>query len=119
MLPLRSSATGAEGVQALPRSLLLNLPLGEEELISGAAVMLDEAHVAVVGFPHPSVGHCKGDAPSLILIFQLILWGCAILSLYILIMKADVIGHVTHFAKKIKTIPSRVHHCVMWSSIKG
>ncbi|XP_051751822.1 nucleolar protein 11-like [Ctenopharyngodon idella] len=59
VLPLRSSATGAEGVQALPRSLLLSLPLGEEELISGAAVMLDEAHVAVVGFPHPSAGHCK------------------------------------------------------------
>lgn len=73
VLPLRSSATGAEGVQALPRSLLLSLPLGEEELISGAAVMLDEAHVAVVGFPHPSAGHCKGDAPSLILIFHLIL----------------------------------------------
>ncbi|KAK9973171.1 hypothetical protein ABG768_023914 [Culter alburnus] len=59
VLPLRSSATGAEGVQALPRSLLLNLPLGEEELISGAAVVLDEAHVAVVGSPHPSAGHCK------------------------------------------------------------
>ncbi|CAM4623362.1 unnamed protein product [Leuciscus chuanchicus] len=59
VLPLRSSATRAEGVQALPRSLRLNLPLGEEELISGAAVVLDEAHVAVVGFPHPSAGTCK------------------------------------------------------------
>ncbi|KAK7155155.1 hypothetical protein R3I93_009947 [Phoxinus phoxinus] len=59
VLPLRISATGAEGVQALPRSLRLSLPLGEEELISGAAVVLDEAHVAVVGFPHPSAGTCK------------------------------------------------------------
>jgi len=59
-LPLRSSATVAEGVQALPRSLRLNLPLGEEELKSGAAVVLDEAHVAVVGFPHLSAGSCKG-----------------------------------------------------------
>ncbi|XP_067315570.1 nucleolar protein 11-like [Pseudorasbora parva] len=59
VLPLRSSATGAEGVQALPRSLCLNLPLGQEKLISGAAVALDEAHVAVVGFPHPSAGACK------------------------------------------------------------
>lgn len=72
MLPLRSSATGAEVFQALPRSLCLSLPLGEEELISGAAVVLDEAHVAVVGFPHPSAGACKGDAPSLILIFHFI-----------------------------------------------
>lgn len=59
VLPLRSSATGAEVFQALPRSLCLSLPLGEEELISGAAVVLDEAHVAVVGFPHPSAGACK------------------------------------------------------------
>uniref|UniRef100_A0A671PBA6 Nucleolar protein 11 n=1 Tax=Sinocyclocheilus anshuiensis TaxID=1608454 RepID=A0A671PBA6_9TELE len=55
VLPFRSSSTGAEGVQALSRSLCLSLPLGEEKLMSGAAVVLDEAHVAVVGFPHPSL----------------------------------------------------------------
>uniref|UniRef100_A0A672RAQ8 Nucleolar protein 11 n=1 Tax=Sinocyclocheilus grahami TaxID=75366 RepID=A0A672RAQ8_SINGR len=59
VLPFRSSSTGAEGVQALSRSLCLSLPLGEEKLMSGAAVVLDEAHVAVVGFPHPSAGACK------------------------------------------------------------
>ncbi|XP_077055225.1 nucleolar protein 11-like isoform X2 [Siphateles boraxobius] len=59
VLPVRSSPTGAEGVQALPRSLRLSLPLGDEELISGATVVLDEAHVAVVGFPHPSARTCK------------------------------------------------------------
>uniref|UniRef100_A0A673J2J1 Nucleolar protein 11-like n=1 Tax=Sinocyclocheilus rhinocerous TaxID=307959 RepID=A0A673J2J1_9TELE len=59
VLPFRSSSTGAEVVQALSRSLCLSLPLGEEKLMSGAAVVLDEAHVAVVGFPHPSAGACK------------------------------------------------------------
>uniref|UniRef100_A0A8C2HKG5 Nucleolar protein 11 n=2 Tax=Cyprinus carpio TaxID=7962 RepID=A0A8C2HKG5_CYPCA len=55
VLPFRSSSTGAEGVQALSCSLCLSLPLGEEKLMSGAAVVLDEAHVAVIGFPHPSL----------------------------------------------------------------
>lgn len=64
VLPLRSSSTGAEGVLALSRSLCLSLPLGEEKLMSGAVVVLDEAHVAVVGFPHPSAGACKGDSSS-------------------------------------------------------
>ncbi len=64
VLPLRSSSTGAEGVLALSRSLCLSLPLGEEKLVSGAVVVLDEAHVAVVGFPHPSAGACKGDSSS-------------------------------------------------------
>uniref|UniRef100_A0A8C1S570 Nucleolar protein 11 n=1 Tax=Cyprinus carpio TaxID=7962 RepID=A0A8C1S570_CYPCA len=59
VLPFRSSSTGAEGVQALSCSLCLSLPLGEEKLMSGAAVVLDEAHVAVIGFPHPSAGACK------------------------------------------------------------
>uniref|UniRef100_A0A671QBY3 Nucleolar protein 11-like n=1 Tax=Sinocyclocheilus anshuiensis TaxID=1608454 RepID=A0A671QBY3_9TELE len=59
VLPLRRSSTGAEGVLALSRSLCLSLPLGEEKLMSGAVVVLDEAHVAVVGFPHPSAGPCK------------------------------------------------------------
>lgn len=59
VLSLRSSSTGAEGVLALSRSLCLSLPLGEEKIMSGAVVVLDEAHVAVVGFPHPSAGACK------------------------------------------------------------
>ncbi|XP_043098524.1 nucleolar protein 11-like isoform X2 [Puntigrus tetrazona] len=59
VLPLRSLSTGAEGVLALSRSLCLCLPLGEEKLMSGAVVVLDDAHVAVVGFPHPSAGACK------------------------------------------------------------
>lgn len=59
VLPLRSSVSEAEAVQALPRSLCLSLPLGEQELTSGAAVVLDEAHAAVVGFPHPSAGAGK------------------------------------------------------------
>uniref|UniRef100_A0A4W5PWR2 Nucleolar protein 11 n=1 Tax=Hucho hucho TaxID=62062 RepID=A0A4W5PWR2_9TELE len=45
---------GPEGVQALPRSLRLRLPVGEGELGAASAVALDEAHVAVVGMPHPS-----------------------------------------------------------------
>uniref|UniRef100_A0A671Q7B8 Nucleolar protein 11-like n=1 Tax=Sinocyclocheilus anshuiensis TaxID=1608454 RepID=A0A671Q7B8_9TELE len=67
VLPLRRSSTGAEGVLALSRSLCLSLPLGEEKLMSGAVVVLDEAHVAVVGFPHPSAGPCKG-------VCSIILW---------------------------------------------
>ncbi|XP_041694902.2 LOW QUALITY PROTEIN: nucleolar protein 11-like [Coregonus clupeaformis] len=43
-----------EGVQALPRSLRLRLPVGKGELGAASAVALDEAHVAVVGVPHPS-----------------------------------------------------------------
>ncbi|KAM9493005.1 nucleolar protein 11-like [Salvelinus alpinus] len=43
-----------EGVQPLPRSLHLRLPVGEGELGAASAVALDEAHVAVVGVPHPS-----------------------------------------------------------------
>ncbi|KAM6972456.1 nucleolar protein 11-like [Aplochiton taeniatus] len=48
-----------EGVQALPRSLLLRLPVGEGQLGAASAVALDEAHVAVVGVPHPSAGAGK------------------------------------------------------------
>ncbi len=67
VLSLRSSSTGAEGVLALSRSLCLSLPLGEEKIMSGAVVVLDEAHVAVVGFPHPSAGACKGDSSNQII----------------------------------------------------
>lgn len=51
-----------EGTQALPlpRSLLLGLPVGEGLLEAASALVLDEAHVAVVGVPHPSAGAGKG-----------------------------------------------------------
>lgn len=51
-----------EGAQALPlpRSLQLDLPVGEGLLGAASAVVLDEAHVAVVGVPHPSAGAGKG-----------------------------------------------------------
>ncbi|XP_029362913.1 nucleolar protein 11-like [Echeneis naucrates] len=50
-----------EGLQALqvPRGLLLALPVGEGLLEAASALVLDEAHVAVVGVPHPSAGACK------------------------------------------------------------
>ncbi|XP_037621218.1 nucleolar protein 11-like [Sebastes umbrosus] len=50
-----------EGAQALPlpRSLLLALPVGEGLLEAASAQVLDEAHVAVVGVPHPSAGAGK------------------------------------------------------------
>ncbi|XP_056264531.1 nucleolar protein 11-like [Pseudoliparis swirei] len=50
-----------EGAQAfqLPRSLLLSLPVGEGLLEAASAQALDEAHVAVVGVPHPSAGSGK------------------------------------------------------------
>ncbi|XP_035762227.1 nucleolar protein 11-like [Neolamprologus brichardi] len=52
-----------EGVQALPlpRSLLLGLPVGDGQLEAASAMALDEAHVAVVGVPHPSAGGGKGS----------------------------------------------------------
>lgn len=51
-----------EGAQALPlpRSLLLSLPVGDGLLEAASALVLDEAHVAVVGVPHPSAGAGKG-----------------------------------------------------------
>lgn len=51
-----------EGVQALPlpRSLLLGLPVGDGQLEAASTMALDEAHVAVVGVPHPSAGGGKG-----------------------------------------------------------
>ncbi|KAM9363927.1 nucleolar protein 11-like [Symphorus nematophorus] len=50
-----------EGAQALslPRTLLLGLPVGEGLLEAASALVLDEAHVAVVGVPHPSAGAGK------------------------------------------------------------
>ncbi|XP_042341081.1 LOW QUALITY PROTEIN: nucleolar protein 11-like [Plectropomus leopardus] len=49
---------GAQGL-SLPRSLLLGLPVGEGLLEAASAQVLDEAHVAVVGVPHPSAGAGK------------------------------------------------------------
>ncbi|XP_022620735.1 nucleolar protein 11 [Seriola dumerili] len=50
-----------EGTQALPlpRSLMLALPVGDGLLETASALVLDEAHVAVVGVPHPSAGAGK------------------------------------------------------------
>lgn len=52
-----------EGAQALPlpRSLLLALPVSEGLLEAASALVLDEAHIAVVGVPHPSAGAGKGN----------------------------------------------------------
>lgn len=48
-------------VQSLPRSLPLRLPVGEGLLQAASALVLDEAHVAVIGAPHPSAGAGKGE----------------------------------------------------------
>ncbi|KAL1006067.1 hypothetical protein UPYG_G00067440 [Umbra pygmaea] len=52
-------ALGEQEVQALPRSLLLRLPVGEGDLQKASAVALDCTHMAVVGVPHPSAGAGK------------------------------------------------------------
>lgn len=59
---MRNLGAASEDVQALPlsRSLLLSLPVGDGPLDAASAVILDEAHVAVVGVPHPSAGTGKG-----------------------------------------------------------
>ncbi|KAK5866161.1 hypothetical protein PBY51_020371 [Eleginops maclovinus] len=60
LVPVRGLGAD-EGAQALPlpRSLLLALPVGEGLLEAASAQVLDEAHVAVVGLPHPSAGAGK------------------------------------------------------------
>ncbi|XP_010887648.2 nucleolar protein 11-like [Esox lucius] len=55
----QAAALEDEEAPALPRTLLLRLPVGEGELGAASAVALDEAHVAVVGVPHPSAGTGK------------------------------------------------------------
>ncbi|TSK62597.1 Nucleolar protein 11-like [Bagarius yarrelli] len=50
-------STPAEEIQALPRSLLLQLPSGD--LSCASLLPLDQVHVAVVGVPHPSAGSRK------------------------------------------------------------
>ncbi|MCJ8729914.1 hypothetical protein PDJAM_G00111970 [Pangasius djambal] len=49
----------AEEIQALPRSLLLQLPAGDGALSCASLLPLDQAHMAVVGVPHPSAGTGK------------------------------------------------------------
>ncbi|XP_071389047.1 nucleolar protein 11-like [Centroberyx affinis] len=60
VVPVRGPGA-EEGAQALPlpRGLLLALPVGEGLLGAAWALALDEAHVAVVGVPHPSAGAGK------------------------------------------------------------
>ncbi|XP_066515379.1 LOW QUALITY PROTEIN: nucleolar protein 11-like [Hoplias malabaricus] len=60
VLPARSGgSSGSETLLPLLCSLLLQLPVPEGELTSASALPLDEAHVAVVGVPHPSAGAGK------------------------------------------------------------
>uniref|UniRef100_A0AAY4A958 Nucleolar protein 11 n=1 Tax=Denticeps clupeoides TaxID=299321 RepID=A0AAY4A958_9TELE len=59
VVPIRGAGGVVEEVQPLPRTLLLNLPVGEGKLESASAVSLDDAHVALVGVPHPSAGPGK------------------------------------------------------------
>ncbi|KAG7326826.1 hypothetical protein KOW79_010227 [Hemibagrus wyckioides] len=49
----------AEEIQALPRSLLMQLPSGDRDLSCASLLPLDQAHMAVVGVPHPSAGTGK------------------------------------------------------------
>uniref|UniRef100_A0A8D3C434 Nucleolar protein 11 n=1 Tax=Scophthalmus maximus TaxID=52904 RepID=A0A8D3C434_SCOMX len=60
VVPVRGLGT-EEGTHALPlpRSLQMALPVGEGLLEAATALVLDEAHVAVVGVPHPSAGAGK------------------------------------------------------------
>ncbi|KAM9313993.1 nucleolar protein 11-like [Pholidichthys leucotaenia] len=61
LVPVQGGLVAEEGAQALPlpRNLLLGLPVGEGVLEAASAMALDEAHVAVVGVPHPSAGASK------------------------------------------------------------
>uniref|UniRef100_A0A3Q2UJY6 Nucleolar protein 11 n=1 Tax=Fundulus heteroclitus TaxID=8078 RepID=A0A3Q2UJY6_FUNHE len=60
LVSVRGPATD-EGAQVvpLPRDPLLSLPVGEEPLDAASAIFLDDAHVAVVGVPHPAAGPGK------------------------------------------------------------
>ena len=61
VVPVRGLVANEEALALpLPRSLLLGLPIGEGLLEAASAQVLDEAHVAVVGVPHPSAGAGKG-----------------------------------------------------------
>lgn len=62
VVPVRNPGADEESqALPLPRSLLLSLPVGEGPLQAASALVLDEAHVAVVGVPHPSAGAGKGE----------------------------------------------------------
>ncbi|KAM4604001.1 nucleolar protein 11-like [Polymixia lowei] len=58
LVSARGQAAEDPGAPALPlpRSLLLKLPVGEGLLGEASVLALDEAHIAVVGVPHPSAG---------------------------------------------------------------
>ncbi|KAM9792849.1 nucleolar protein 11-like [Neosynchiropus ocellatus] len=58
VIPVRSQGT-VEATLAFPRSLLLKLPVNEGFLEAASVKILDEAHIAVVGVPHPSAGAGK------------------------------------------------------------
>ncbi|KAJ0050696.1 hypothetical protein NL108_005085, partial [Boleophthalmus pectinirostris] len=59
IIPLRGIGDDGSQTLTLPRSLLLSLSVGEGLLEAASALILDEAHVAVVGAPHPSAGAGK------------------------------------------------------------
>lgn len=64
VIPVRSPGPGEEAqALPLPRSLLLSLSVAGGQLEAASAVVLDEAHIAVVGVPHPSAGAGKGKHP--------------------------------------------------------
>lgn len=65
LVPQPAVSAPAEEIQALPRSLLLQLPAGDGELSCASLLPLDQAHVAVVGVPHPSAGTGKGTRLAL------------------------------------------------------
>lgn len=56
VVPVRPIAGDGSQNLTLPRSLLLSLPVGDGLLETASALTLDEAHVCVVGVPHPSAG---------------------------------------------------------------
>ncbi|XP_072319203.1 nucleolar protein 11-like [Eucyclogobius newberryi] len=59
VVPVRGMGDDGSKTHTLPRSLLLSLSVGEGLLEAASALILDEAHVAIVGVPHPSAGAGK------------------------------------------------------------
>ncbi|XP_077461363.1 nucleolar protein 11-like [Stigmatopora argus] len=53
------SEDGSQNSLPLPRNLLLALNVGKDQLNAASALLLDDAHVAIIGVPHPSVGAGK------------------------------------------------------------
>uniref|UniRef100_A0A8C9VKZ9 Nucleolar protein 11 n=1 Tax=Scleropages formosus TaxID=113540 RepID=A0A8C9VKZ9_SCLFO len=56
---LSMRGTIQDGVQLLPRTLLLRLPVEDGHLSSASVVSLDEGNLAMVGVPHPSASAGK------------------------------------------------------------